>query len=96
MMGHHHLGCGVQSLADLRLKRACALVNRLEPMSREERLAHLTDRAPGWLRPLIGPWRYLLLAALIGAMFPELPRWWREWSWTGIRTARTPAERRWT
>lgn len=52
-------------LADLRLKRACALVNRLEPMSREERLAHLTDRAPGWLKPLIGPWRYLLLAALI-------------------------------
>ena len=52
-------------LADLRLKRACALVNRLAPMTREERLAHLTDRAHGWLRPLVGPWRYLLLAALI-------------------------------
>lgn len=52
-------------LADLRLRQAAALVDRLAPMSGEERLAHLTDRAPTWLRPLIGPWRYLLLAALI-------------------------------
>lgn len=53
------------TLAELRLKRACALVNKLQPMSREERLAHLSDRAPNWLKPLVGPWRYLLLAALI-------------------------------
>ena len=52
-------------LADLRLKRACLLVDRLAPMTREERLAHLTDRAPAWLKPIIGPWRYLVLAALI-------------------------------
>jgi len=52
-------------LADLRLKRACEMVNRLAPMTHEERLAHLTDRAPAWLTPLIGPWRYLLLATLI-------------------------------
>jgi hypothetical protein len=52
-------------LADLRLKRACELVDRLAPMSRNERLAHLSERAPAWLRPLVGPWRYLLLAALI-------------------------------
>ncbi|MEM7753301.1 MAG: hypothetical protein AAF230_07800, partial [Pseudomonadota bacterium] len=52
-------------LADLRLERACLLVDRLAPMTREERLSHLTDRAPRWLRPLIGAWRYPLLAALI-------------------------------
>lgn len=52
-------------LADLRLKRACLLVDRLAPMTREERLAHLVGRAPRWLRPIIGPWRYLLLAALL-------------------------------
>ena len=52
-------------LADLRLKRACLLVDRLAPMTGEERLAHLAERAPAFLRPLIGPWRYLLLAALI-------------------------------
>lgn len=52
-------------LADLQLKRACALVNKLAPMTGEERLAHLTDRLPAWLKPLIGPWRYPLLAALI-------------------------------
>ncbi|MEM6386384.1 MAG: hypothetical protein AAF718_09135 [Pseudomonadota bacterium] len=52
-------------LADLRLKRACALVDRLAPMSREDRLAHLGQHVPRWLAPLIGPWRYLLLAALI-------------------------------
>lgn len=52
-------------LADLRLRRACALVDRLAPMTREERLAHLTATVPGWLKPLIGRWRYVLLAALI-------------------------------
>ncbi|MEO0916553.1 MAG: hypothetical protein AAFY31_06160 [Pseudomonadota bacterium] len=52
-------------LADLRLKKACALVDRLAPMSGRERLSHLSERAPRWLRPLVGPWRYLMLAALI-------------------------------
>lgn len=52
-------------LADLRLRRACALVERLAPMSRDERLALLSARAPTWVVPLIGRWRYLLLAALI-------------------------------
>ncbi len=52
-------------LADLRLKRACALVNRLAPMTHDERLAHLAERAPGPLRPLVGPWRYALLAVLL-------------------------------
>jgi uncharacterized membrane protein YdjX (TVP38/TMEM64 family) len=52
-------------LADLRLRRACALVDSLAPMTGEERLAHLTDRVPPWLKPLIGPWRYPLLAVLV-------------------------------
>ena len=52
-------------LADMRLKRACQLVDRLAPMTGAERLAHLTDRAPGWAKPLIGPWRYALLAVLL-------------------------------
>lgn len=52
-------------LADLRLRRACELVNRLAPMTSEERLNHLTSRAPKWLRPFIGPWRYVILAALL-------------------------------
>ncbi len=52
-------------LEDLRLRRACALIDQLSPMSREERLAHLSARAPGWLRPVIGTGRYVLLAVLI-------------------------------
>ena len=52
-------------LADLRLKSACRLLDRLTPLSCEERLAHLTERAPKWARPLIGAWRYPLLAILI-------------------------------
>ena len=51
-------------LADLRLKRACDLVDRLAPMSRDERLQHVTDRAPAWLKPMVGKGRYLLLAVL--------------------------------
>lgn len=52
------------TLADLRMKRACELVERLAPMTREERLAHLTDRAPEWLKPMVGKGRYVLLGAL--------------------------------
>lgn len=52
-------------LADLRLKSACRLVNRLAPLDGEARLNILTERAPNWLKPLVGPWRYLVLAALV-------------------------------
>lgn len=52
-------------LADLRLKRACDMVDSLEPMSRDERLHHLTDRAPTWLRPIVGTGRYVLLGVLL-------------------------------
>ena len=52
-------------LADLRLRRACDLVERLEPMSGEERMAHLTERMPNWLRPLFISGRYVTLALLL-------------------------------
>ncbi len=52
-------------LEDLRLKRACALIDRLAPLSQDERLALLTARAPRWLRPALGSGRYFLLAVLI-------------------------------
>ena len=41
------------TLADLRLKRACTLIERLEPMTREKRLAHLTDRLPNAIAPYV-------------------------------------------
>ena len=31
----------------------------------EERLAHLVASVPNWLKPLVGRWRYVLLALLI-------------------------------
>ncbi len=51
-------------LADLRLKRACDLVERLAPLSREDRLGLLAQRLPKWLHPLVGGGRYLLIALL--------------------------------
>ena len=53
------------ALADLRLKSACQMVDRLAPMTREERLTHLTARIPPWLKPLVGMGRYVLLAVLL-------------------------------
>ena len=52
-------------LADLRLRRASTLVEHLAPMSREERLEHLAESAPHWLRPNIRTGRYVLLAILL-------------------------------
>lgn len=52
-------------LADLRLRRASTLVEHLAPMSREERLEHLAESAPHWLRPMVRTGRYLLLAVLL-------------------------------
>ena len=51
--------------ADLRMIRVCELLERLQPLSRTERLAILTARLPGWLRPIAGRARYLLLALLL-------------------------------
>lgn len=52
-------------LADLRLRRACDMVERLAPMSRQERLAHLLSRVPDWLEPVVGAGRYVFLAILL-------------------------------
>lgn len=52
------------TLSDLRLVRAAEFVDRLAPMTREERLRHLAERSPAWIRPLVGTGRYVLLAIL--------------------------------
>ena len=52
-------------LADLHLRRACALLDRIHPLSREERVLLLRDTAPKWLSPLISRYRYLFVAAVI-------------------------------
>lgn len=52
-------------LADLHLRRACALLEHIDPLSREERIMLLRDNAPKWLRALVSRYRYLFLAAAI-------------------------------
>jgi hypothetical protein len=52
-------------LADLRMRRVCALLEFIYPLSREQRVILLRDRAPIWLRPFVSRYRYLLVAALI-------------------------------
>ncbi len=51
--------------ADLHMHRICALLVRLQPLDRTERIVLLQDRAPHWLRPFVSRYRYLLLAILI-------------------------------
>jgi hypothetical protein len=50
---------------DLRLMKACRLLEAVEPLSRVERLEALQSRAPRWLRPVATRYRYLLLAILV-------------------------------
>lgn len=52
-------------LADLHMRRACALLERIHPLSRRERVMLLHDNAPKWLRPFISRYRYLFLAVII-------------------------------
>lgn len=52
-------------LADLRLRRACRLVDRLEEVPTESRLRWLDRHLPPWLRPLVVRHRYVLLGLLI-------------------------------
>lgn len=52
-------------MADLRMRRACLLLEHIHPLSREERVILLRNRAPRWLRPMISRFRYLFLAALV-------------------------------
>lgn len=50
---------------DLRLLRVCRLIEAVEPLSRDERLAALRAGAPAWLRPVATRYRYAVLAVLI-------------------------------
>ncbi|MEM9972418.1 MAG: hypothetical protein AAF762_15170 [Pseudomonadota bacterium] len=52
-------------LRDLRLKAACQLVEKLEPMDRTARMAHLVSRLPERARPWVKAGRYVLLAGLL-------------------------------
>ncbi|WP_340110068.1 hypothetical protein [Pikeienuella sp. HZG-20] len=52
-------------LADMRMRRACALLDRIAPLTSEERVQMLRSRAPAWARPFVSRYRYLLLAALV-------------------------------
>jgi len=52
-------------LGDLRLSRACRLLEAVGPLSRTERLEALRARAPAWLRPVATRYRYALLAILV-------------------------------
>lgn len=53
-----------RALADLRLVRACNLLERLEPLDRDARLALLAHGAPTWLEP-VTRFRHLMLALLV-------------------------------
>ncbi len=50
---------------DLRLMKACRLLETVEPLSRTARLDALRARSPAWLRPLATRYRYVLLAILV-------------------------------
>jgi hypothetical protein len=52
-------------LADLHLRRATRLVERLQPLGKAERLDLLRARAPVWARPFVTRFRYALMAVLI-------------------------------
>lgn len=54
-----------RALHDLRLHKACRLLEAFHPLPRDQRLAVLRDRAPRWLRPFVSRYRYVLLAALV-------------------------------
>lgn len=50
---------------DLRLKRACDLIETLQPLSRHDRLELIEDKLPRVLRPFLVEGRYAVVAALI-------------------------------
>lgn len=52
-------------LADLGMRRACRLIERLQPLTKAQRLQLLEQRAPGWARPLVTHYRYVVIALLI-------------------------------
>ncbi|MBW6507235.1 MAG: hypothetical protein K0B00_10860 [Rhodobacteraceae bacterium] len=52
-------------LADLRLRRAGALLAQLAPLGREARLGLLRERLPRWCAPLVSRFRYLVIALAV-------------------------------
>ena len=50
---------------DLHMKRACALLDKVQPLSRTERLGLLKQKIPHILRPLLVDGRYALIAVLL-------------------------------
>jgi len=47
---------------DTGLKRVCEMLDRLEPLSQQERLAVMQESLPGWLRGPLLNWRYVTIA----------------------------------
>ena len=54
-----------QMLCDLRLSRAAALVQQVETLSLDQRLALLRARVPTWLGGIVTEWRYPTLGVLL-------------------------------
>ena len=54
-----------RAMLDLRLRRACALLDQIKPLSPQERLDLLRARLPGRIATLAINYRYLVLAGLI-------------------------------
>jgi len=54
-----------RAFEDMRLRKACRLLETVEPLSRTERLVALRAEAPAWLRPVATRYRYVLLAILV-------------------------------
>lgn len=52
-------------LADLRLRRASALLESLAPLGREQRLGLLRAKLPRWCGPLVLRFRYLVIAVAV-------------------------------
>ena len=50
---------------DLRLTKASELLERVQPLDREKRLAILRERLPAFLRPFLVDYRYLAVAVLV-------------------------------
>ncbi len=50
---------------DLRMKRACALLDKVQPLSRTDRLDLLKQKIPHKLRPLLVDGRYALIAVVL-------------------------------
>lgn len=50
---------------DLRLESLGRLLERIDPLDRDQRLSLLSERLPSWMQPMLGRARYLILALLL-------------------------------